>query len=79
MWGRFCFYWGASSVGCCECARQLGFAFAILHKMTCTDLWEKRHGHMRFMEFQTFLLRLGDDSLTNWAWAFETEGMLKKL
>ena len=55
------------------------YEFAILHKGSCTDRWEKRHGHMRFMEFQTFLVRLGDDSLVNWAWAFETEGTLKNL
>ena len=31
------------------------------------------------MEFQTFLVRLGDDSLVNWAWAFEAKGRLKEL
>ena len=55
------------------------YAFAVLHKGACTDLWEAKHGSVSLMGFQTFLIRLGDDSLTNWAWAFETEGRLREL
>ena len=56
------------------------YEFAVLHKRTYTDRWKMERGHMRFMKLQTFLARLGDNSLQSGvAWAFKTEGILRKL
>ncbi len=30
------------------------YTFAVLHEGTCTDLWEKRHSHTRFMSSRPF-------------------------
>ena len=48
-------------------------ALTVLHKGECTDLFEMKQGHMRFMEFQTFLVRLGNDAQIDWTPAFEAE------
>ena len=48
-------------------------ALAVLHKGECTDLFEMKRGSVRFMEFQTFLIRLGNDVHIDWTLAFEAE------
>ena len=52
------------------------YLFALLHKGVCTDRYEMERGHALFMELQTFLVRLGNDSRVDWITAFEIERIL---
>lgn len=52
------------------------YPFALLHKGVCTELYETKRGHVLLLELQTFLVRLGNDSLVDWAGAFELERVL---
>ena len=52
------------------------YPFALLHKSVCTERYEMERGHALFMELQTFLVRLGNDSRVDWAAAFESERVL---
>ena len=51
------------------------YEFAVLHKGECTDRFEIEQGRMSFMEFQAFIMRLGNDARVDWRFASEVESL----
>ena len=51
------------------------YEFAVLHKGACTEQFEIKQGRMSFMEFQAFIMRLGNDAAVDWRFASEVESL----
>ena len=55
------------------------YVFDILHKGQCTELYELTNKRLCYMEFETFLMRLGESSGVAWKRAFRSEDILRNL